>query len=174
MDANRFDALSRTLFATPSRRGVCRALAGLTLAGALAPLLSFSNTGARNKRKKRRKKRKPTCFDGIKNGSETDLDCGGSCPRCANFKICVSRNDCASALCTGGACQECPSTAACGADTNGEACLCRFPSGGGPRVCTASAFTPPPVSSCTSCPTDTVCIGLSLGTFGCYERCGAS
>ena len=29
----------------------------------------------------------PTCTDGITNGSETDVDCGGSCPRCAIGKM---------------------------------------------------------------------------------------
>src|SRR3712207_6990775 len=33
----------------------------------------------------------PTCSDGAKNGSESDIDCGGSCPRCANTKTCKDR-----------------------------------------------------------------------------------
>jgi hypothetical protein len=44
----------------------------------------------------------PSCTDGLKNGSETDLDCGGSCApakTCANDKMCVAGSDCASASC---------------------------------------------------------------------------
>ncbi|MBI4699582.1 MAG: hypothetical protein HY744_00200, partial [Deltaproteobacteria bacterium] len=37
------------------------------------------------------------CEDGLKNGSETDVDCGGSCPaKCANCKACLVAGDCAS------------------------------------------------------------------------------
>ncbi len=42
----------------------------------------------------------PTCSDNLKNSSETDIDCGGSCPnRCANTKHCSSGSDCSSAVC---------------------------------------------------------------------------
>src|SRR5829696_8873803 len=50
----------------------------------------------------------PTCTDGLTNGSETDVDCGGgTCPRCASGKTCASRNDCLSARCEAGTCQTC-------------------------------------------------------------------
>lgn len=43
----------------------------------------------------------PSCTDGIKNGSETDVDCGGSCPtKCAENKTCAAPADCASGTCT--------------------------------------------------------------------------
>ena len=43
----------------------------------------------------------PTCTDGIKNGSETDVDCGGSCPtKCGEAKSCAAPTDCASGRCT--------------------------------------------------------------------------
>ncbi|MFT7580427.1 MAG: hypothetical protein ACI9MR_002098 [Myxococcota bacterium] len=35
-----------------------------------------------------------TCSDGVQNGPETDLDCGGGCPRCANGKDCEEERDC--------------------------------------------------------------------------------
>ena len=39
----------------------------------------------------------PTCSDGIQNGNETDVDCGGGgCPACTNGKAC-----CAGASCSG-------------------------------------------------------------------------
>ena len=48
-----------------------------------------------------------TCDDGIQNGGETGVDCGGptSCPRCAPGGGCASGSDCASGVCSGGICQ---------------------------------------------------------------------
>jgi plastocyanin len=44
----------------------------------------------------------PTCNDGIKNGNETDVDCGGgSCPKCDLLKTCNIASDCQSNLCLG-------------------------------------------------------------------------
>lgn len=46
-----------------------------------------------------------SCSDGIKNGAETDVDCGGnSCPKCANGQTCVISSDCTSSICNGGIC----------------------------------------------------------------------
>jgi hypothetical protein len=46
-----------------------------------------------------------SCKDSIKNGMETDTDCGGpACPRCAANQACTSPSDCASGLCFGSAC----------------------------------------------------------------------
>ena len=46
----------------------------------------------------------PTCVDGVKNFSETDLDCGGLCGDCADGAICVAATDCRSGLCRAGRC----------------------------------------------------------------------
>jgi cellulase/cellobiase CelA1 len=52
----------------------------------------------------------PTCTDGAKNGSETDIDCGGSCSAdCANGRACTSSSDCVSTQCVAGVCQPRPS-----------------------------------------------------------------
>ncbi|MFO0588746.1 MAG: lamin tail domain-containing protein [Polyangiaceae bacterium] len=53
------------------------------------------------------------CNDGVKNGSETDVDCGGSCAPCALTKACSVNGDCASAACAGNVCVECLSAAQC-------------------------------------------------------------
>src|SRR3954470_11956228 len=46
-----------------------------------------------------------SCTDAIKNGLETDVDCGGpSCPRCAGGHECLSSPDCASSVCINGHC----------------------------------------------------------------------
>lgn len=42
----------------------------------------------------------PRCNDGIKNGSETDVDCGGVCAPCAVGKSCERQRDCATVACT--------------------------------------------------------------------------
>ena len=40
--------------------------------------------------------------DGMKNGDETDVDCGGSrAPKCADGKGCAVGGDCKDAVCTG-------------------------------------------------------------------------
>ncbi len=42
----------------------------------------------------------PTCTDGIQNGDETGMDCGGpECGRCANGQHCESNDDCFSQRC---------------------------------------------------------------------------
>ena len=45
-----------------------------------------------------------SCADGVGDGTETDVDCGGGCARCANGKTCVSSNDCQSGVCAAGHC----------------------------------------------------------------------
>ena len=47
----------------------------------------------------------PTCNDGIKNGSETDVDCGGNCAKCSSGKGCAIGGDCTDLVCTGAVCQ---------------------------------------------------------------------
>lgn len=42
----------------------------------------------------------PSCVDGAKNGSETDVDCGGSCGKCFDGRACQQPMDCLSGLCT--------------------------------------------------------------------------
>ena len=56
-----------------------------------------------------------TCMDRIKNGNETDIDCGGgTCPVCGFRKACLINSDCVGAcgpmtqgFCSGGVCQGC-------------------------------------------------------------------
>ncbi len=47
----------------------------------------------------------PGCGDGVKNGTETDVDCGGSCADCVDGKVCLIAGDCVSGVCTGNVCQ---------------------------------------------------------------------
>lgn len=41
-----------------------------------------------------------SCTDGVKNGLESDIDCGGDCPTCAEEKACIGPHDCVSGVCT--------------------------------------------------------------------------
>jgi hypothetical protein len=55
-----------------------------------------------------------SCTDGIKNGDESDVDCGGDCSPCQLNKACRAHSDCASAHCIDGKCLECaPGTIEC-------------------------------------------------------------
>jgi hypothetical protein len=49
----------------------------------------------------------PTCTDGVKNGNESDVDCGSSClsSKCDNGSTCNAAQDCISAICTSNICQ---------------------------------------------------------------------
>jgi hypothetical protein len=47
-----------------------------------------------------------SCHDGLKNGPEADVDCGGDCPPCALEKACTSARDCVSGRCADGECVE--------------------------------------------------------------------
>ena len=45
------------------------------------------------------------CTDTVLNGTESDVDCGGTdCARCADTKVCRVGTDCASGVCTAGRC----------------------------------------------------------------------
>ena len=45
------------------------------------------------------------CLDGVQDGSETDVDCGGKdAPACATGKTCIAPSDCQTGVCTGGKC----------------------------------------------------------------------
>jgi hypothetical protein len=47
-----------------------------------------------------------SCFDGLRNGTETDVDCGGAtCPKCAFGKRCAAGVDCVTGVCVMGICQ---------------------------------------------------------------------
>lgn len=45
----------------------------------------------------------PRCDDGLQDGDETGIDCGGpgTCPRCGTGSLCVRASDCQSGVCTG-------------------------------------------------------------------------
>jgi hypothetical protein len=102
------------------------------------------------------------CHDGLKDGSESDVDCGGSCAaKCTNGKMCSGSSDCgdANAICDGAhqCCSPSCSGKVCGSDGCGGSCgtctsttypMCN--TGGTACVCTN-----------TSCPSPLACNGTS-------------
>ena len=74
---------------------------------------------------------KPTCADKIRNGLETDVDCGGgTCPKCIDTKKCLKVTDCLSGVCSGTCQKGCvhqPVTKNCTTTTYGV--FCNVPSG---------------------------------------------
>lgn len=200
MDTSAFDGLTR-LLAGGSRRDMVRALGALSAGGAFAALLGVSDTDAKRKRKgngkgkgKGKKKRKNTpkdtpqntppppppvdhCIDGVTNEGESDVDCGGTCPRCANDKTCASRGDCANALCVANTCTSCDNGSDCGLQADGVTpCFCRdnlrFP---GTRVCTnQNGRLLPPGGTCADCAANEACNPAGGANVECVLFCGAS
>ena len=210
-----FDALTRSLAESHSRRGITRLLGGLGLSAtlpALLGLLSPDATAARKKHKKKpcppckkrskgRCKKKlrdgtacrggtcrggscvalaapspppppgPTCTDRLRNGTETDVDCGGTCPRCPDFQTCASRDDCRGALCTGDVCRVCDPAIAnqCGNDALGS-CSCQKRNDGQRFCAQAASFVL--VNKCPLCPADTHCVETGASSVRCFKLCG--
>jgi plastocyanin len=102
------------------------------------------------------------CNDHVKNGGETDVDCGGpSCNGCLAGEACLVPADCFSGVCTGAVCQPATCTDSVkngdetGVDCGGACARCAI---GGPclfggdcqsGICTAGICTAPPsVNGC--------------------------
>jgi hypothetical protein len=162
MDAKTFDrwtaSLTRLLTEAGSRRGAVALGAG-GLAG-LWHLGHVDETSAKRKHHRHKKKKKKgqnsspppppadPCTNGVKDGSETDVDCGGgTCPRCRQVgQVCNSRSDCYSDRCVSGACQACANNVTdCGAS-----CGCR-PSDAGYNICTQANCDPHVGGTCALC-----------------------
>jgi hypothetical protein len=118
-----------------------------------------------------------TCGDGVQNGTETDVDCGGaSCPRCAVGKKCSSRSDCATSLCVGGVCKSCVDGNECGLQADGATnCFCRdsklVP---GTKICTnQNGRTIGVGTPCTGCNANEACTPAGADT-ECVVFCGAT
>jgi hypothetical protein len=47
----------------------------------------------------------PTCSDGVRNGNEIDVDCGGDCRPCWPGDACTADGDCVSRHCDSGRCR---------------------------------------------------------------------
>lgn len=170
MDARRFDLLLRSISSVLPRRGVTRAIAASALVAPFTSRLALSDVEAKRKKKRKKKKSPPaTCCDGARNGSESDVDCGGSCPRCIDGKDCASRDDCKSAFCVNSACQPCTVSEPCGSE-DGIDCICE-PLAGGGAACN-SARVPVSKPTCDECPAGMNCLPTG-SSFACVLPCGA-
>jgi len=67
----------------------------------------------------------PSCFDGKKNGTETDIDCGSTCPKkCGYGKGCAQPTDCATGVCGGNGLCACSQLDDCAAGSNCQGGKC--------------------------------------------------
>lgn len=98
-----------------------------------------------------------TCVDGVKDGDETDVDCGGSCTACADGLGCQSGDDCQSGVCAGSTCAapSCGDQIENGAETDVDC-------GGA----TCSACGPG-----ASCAVDSDCVGGACSGSLCLPTC---
>ena len=63
------------------------------------------------------------CSDGIKNGDETDVDCGGECEGCNLGYLCLDDGDCGEGICINNFCSpalQCKTNADC---ASGDLCI---------------------------------------------------
>jgi hypothetical protein len=127
------------------------------------------------KKHKKKKQKAATCRDGIRNGAETDVDCGGgACSRCLNGKTCNIANDCASGTCTDGQCVTCTLKDLCGSDAHGN-CQCNQDFDTQQAVCHSSEALGLTVDSCDKCPAGTeTCVTINGLLFNCYKHCGSA
>lgn len=182
MDNAVFDGLTRLVAHGSSRRGFVGSLGALTAGGALGVLLGVTDVDARRKRKKKQKGKEtpsssppppppstsppppppdPTCSDGVKNGSESDVDCGGpTCARCALGQRCSSAADCSTSRCDNNVCKVCV-----GAITCPTGCACSANIG----ACVKN--TPIQAATCVDCPRYSFCTTISPTTVACYPPC---
>ncbi len=67
-----------------------------------------------------------SCVDAIRNGTETDIDCGGNCPPCNTGQQCLGGSDCAPGNnCSGGVCTTyLPNGSACSSDGECQSAFC--------------------------------------------------
>src|SRR5262245_24306143 len=181
MDSTTFDALTRTIGSLSRRTALRGLVAGAaTLVGGAAAL----DTEAKRRKKGKNKKGKPQtpppppqnqCTDGIKNGAESDVDCGGgTCPRCQGGQICNTRSDCHTALCTGGTCQSCAAPDDCGKDSDGDMCFCRDNAARpGERMCTRKTCKLFVGGTCADCAAGEQCAPAGPGAIECCAPCGS-
>jgi hypothetical protein len=99
-----------------------------------------------------------SCTDGVKNGTETSIDCGGgACPACGNGQACNVNTDCQSNSCVNGQC----TTASCVPPTSTTPCLI------GTCINGVPSLVPTPAG--TSCGASSSCDGSG----NCVASCGA-
>jgi hypothetical protein len=171
-----FDGMARELGAGATRRSFLRLWAGAAVLGAVAALRRGESAAAKRKGRKKHYRRKQqramvpppppaempaTCSDGVKNGSESDVDCGGpTCARCALGRGCVGAADCSTSHCVNNVCKACQGGSACP-----TGCTCNANTG----ACVN--LTPVQAATCVDCPRYSFCTQTSPTTASCFPPC---
>jgi hypothetical protein len=88
VDAGRFDDLLRSLFESPTRRGIGRTLAGLTLGGMLGKSALADVEARKKKRRKKCKGGKKKCGKKCRDLQSDPLNCGSCGNRCDDDMVC--------------------------------------------------------------------------------------
>lgn len=119
-----------------------------------------------------------SCTDGVKDGNETDTDCGGpACDAqgntCGTTQGCTVAADCTSGYCPGATtCQLRPDGAACTTNTQCLHAACLAVAGGGKVCCNTGC----PVQTADSCGTNGQCMpgGAACADYPTGTKCGAT
>ena len=116
----------------------------------------------------------PSCTDGAKGDNETDVDCGGTCPPCADKKTCKAIEDCLSKICTDGVCGGCSATSPC---PNAMACVAGIcqPCASNSECAAGQACSAGKCGSCGgsgACASGQACVAGKCGPCGSSADCG--
>ncbi|MEK6963010.1 MAG: CARDB domain-containing protein [Nanoarchaeota archaeon] len=123
----------------------------------------------------------PSCADGIKNGLESDVDCGQPCFLCADGKMCTIVGDCKSNSCVNGKCQAASCVPNCESklcgDGNGCGGFCTVQTCPGDQVCVngnCAAGSSTAVCGNGQCESSESCSSCSSDCGSCGSVCGNS
>jgi hypothetical protein len=127
----------------------------------------------------------PTCTDAIRNGTETDVDCGGSCGKCGLAKACAAAADCESGTCGAGTCVAAPTCddhakngtetdvdcgGTCGKCADGLGCAADVDCGAG-LACQTNKLCAPKQFSCGEALDCTQACPAGIGQGACQQEC---
>jgi hypothetical protein len=172
VDADRFDDLLRFVSASPSRRGMARALGAAALAGMFGQLVGINDLAAKKKKKKKCKasKGKKKCGKKCISLSSccTSADCGGGAT-CQNGScLCpTGQKPCQGACISQESC--CVACGELGVCENGS-CVCLT----GGKACEGSCI---PVGNCcasTDCGPNAVCANGTCSCLSGFKDCQGS
>ncbi|MBK8258467.1 MAG: lamin tail domain-containing protein [Polyangiaceae bacterium] len=115
-----------------------------------------------------------SCNDGIKNGAESDTDCGGGCQNCPTGKACKVNSDCKGGLCQSMVCQPtCTDGLKNNAETDVDCGGTTCPDCGDGKTCASDADCTSQICSNTKCAAPTCSDGKKNGTESGVD-CGGS
>ncbi|WP_438015147.1 SUMF1/EgtB/PvdO family nonheme iron enzyme [Sorangium sp. So ce315] len=119
----------------------------------------------------------PSCSDGVKNGQETDVDCGGICPACMDGAACSQPTDCRELVCIDEVClpASCSDGVKNGKETDidcgGTTCSTRCPAG---QRCAANGDCATSICNTTTrvcaCPASMVIAPVAGGGSYCIDQ----